>query len=61
MQTTFDDTKPSPADDLKRREENAMRATKGEPQVGGEAGRQQVASKDASGEWREDALLQSMP
>jgi hypothetical protein len=50
MQTTFDDKAGHPADDQQRRIDNTMAATKGEPQTGGAAGRQQVASKDVSGE-----------
>ena len=52
MQTeTFHD-KPAPTGnaDAQRRDENAQRAAQGQPQVGGAAGRQQVASKDPKGE-----------
>ncbi|UZJ53087.1 hypothetical protein CBS101457_002407 [Exobasidium rhododendri] len=46
MQTTFDDKVGNPADDQDRRVDNTVKATKGEEQVGGAAGRQQAASKD---------------
>lgn len=61
MESTFNDKKPALSDD-ERRVENAKRAEKGEPQVGGAAGREQVASKDPSGEpgraikWRLEAV-----
>ncbi|KAN0063879.1 hypothetical protein ACQY0O_003485 [Thecaphora frezii] len=51
-QETFNDKLPASngaeleKQDAQRREENAQRAEKGEPQVGGAAGRAQVASKD---------------
>lgn len=51
MQTTFEDKAQHPSEDEQRRLDNAVRAEKGEPQIGGSAGRQQVASKDVSGEF----------
>lgn len=50
MEATFQDKQVPPSQDGERRVENAKRAEKGEPQVGGDAGRQQVASQDPSGE-----------
>ena len=50
MQTTFDDKQGNPQDDEQRRLDNAARANKGEAQVGGSAGRQQVADKNPAGE-----------
>lgn len=50
MQTTFEEKVPHPDEDAQRRVDNAVRAEKGESQIGGSAGRQQVASKEVSGE-----------
>ncbi|PWN37844.1 uncharacterized protein FA14DRAFT_117270 [Meira miltonrushii] len=48
MEATFNDKQVPPSQDDQRRLDNAVRAEKGEEQVGGEAGRQQVGSKDPS-------------
>lgn len=50
MQTTFNDKQEDPQNDEQRRLDNAARANKGEAQVGGSAGRQQVADKNPAGE-----------
>lgn len=49
MEATFNDKQVPPTQDEQRRLDNAVRAEKGEQQVGGEAGRQQVGSTDPSG------------
>jgi hypothetical protein len=50
MQTTFEDKLPHPDEDAQRRVDNAVKAEKGEAQIGGSAGRQQVANKEREGE-----------
>lgn len=49
MESTFNDKQVPPSQDEQRRLDNAVRSEKGEQQIGGEAGRQQVGSKDPSG------------
>ncbi|CAD6893660.1 unnamed protein product [Tilletia controversa] len=48
MEATFTERIPSnPQEaDEQRRRENALREERGEPKVGGSAGRQQIANKD---------------
>ena len=48
MEATFNDKTAPPSQDAQRREENAARAVKGEEQIGGSAGRQQIGTKDPS-------------
>lgn len=57
MEATFNDSKPQASNaqelahqDQQRIQENQERAQKGEPQIGGSAGRAQVANADPSGE-----------
>lgn len=54
MEKTFDDKLPHPDQDQQRRLDNAVRSEKGEPQIGGSAGRQQVADKTTSGGYHHD-------
>jgi hypothetical protein len=49
MEATFQDKQIPPSKDAERREENVKRGLKGEQQIGGDAGRQQIGSKDPKG------------
>lgn len=60
MESTFQDKQTHPDNDEQRRVDNAIRAEKGEPQVGGAAGRQQVASKDPAGEKGKETKVEAV-